>query len=84
MALAHVIMIMMGSVQAEQAFYTIPHKNGYYDTADSKVIEAEVLIGRMKSTVTDKPGGILSNLKDFTKNPSNQDLSYFENDDDYK
>ena len=48
MALAHVIMIMMGSVQAEQAFYTVPHKIGYYDTADAQVIEAEVMKGRMK------------------------------------
>ena len=40
--LAHVIMIMMGSVQAEQAFYTVPHHIGYYNTADTEQIEKSV------------------------------------------
>ena len=39
-------MIMMGSVQAEQTFYTVPHHIGYYNTADADIIEAEVLAGR--------------------------------------
>jgi hypothetical protein len=43
MSLFHVIMIMMGSVQAEQAFYTVPHKIGYYDTQDLDIIESKVI-----------------------------------------
>lgn len=44
-SLAHVIMIMMGSVQAEQAFYTVPHKIGYYNTQDLDIIEGKVAEG---------------------------------------
>jgi hypothetical protein len=28
----HVILILMGTVQAERAFYSIPHKMGYFET----------------------------------------------------
>ena len=63
MGLAHVIMIMMGSVQAEQAFYTVPHHIGYYNTADACVIEDRVMSFRKKKGIMGTPGGILTDLK---------------------
>jgi len=54
MALFHVIMIMMGSVQAEQAFYTVPHKIGYYNTQDLDIIESKVMQGEMKKVIYKK------------------------------
>jgi hypothetical protein len=67
LALAHVIMIMMGSVQAEQAFYTVPHHIGYYTTEDPDIIEAQVIEGRMKKVIKGKKGGVLSDLQGFMK-----------------
>ena len=55
-SLAHVIMVMMGSVQAEQAFYTVPHKIGYYSTFDLDIIEGKVAEGESGLKKT-KPKG---------------------------
>ena len=65
-SLSHVIMIMMGSVQAEQAFYTVPHHIGFYEIPDPDFMEDFVLEeAAQKEVKSRQKGSILTDVRGF-------------------
>jgi hypothetical protein len=44
----HVILILMGTIQAERAFYSIPHKMGYFEANKIQLKESIQLRSQMK------------------------------------
>lgn len=65
-SLVHVAMILTGSVQAEQTFYTVPHHIGFYEVPDPDFMEDFVLEeAAQKEVKSRQKGSVMTDVRGF-------------------